>query len=267
MLDALIDPLFQQPFLVGLLVSSVLPLYGCLLRLRGEWLAALGFAHLAGAGALIGLLTIGLPAVVGSLVGATVGALVKALGRLQGNTVFALMILTGWSATLLVAANSPIGITMGHAMIEGQLYFADDLQLAAAAVLVGLTILILWRFTPRLVSAALFPTEEKANRLPAWRWHFGFDLLSALAVAVGIGTVGLMAAFALVFVPPWLSFQLASGWRMALVGAFFFSVLSYLVTFLLALRLDQPFGPLLVAVLLGGAVVAAAFKATSSHQQ
>ena len=41
-MDILLDPLFRIPFLVGLLVSIVLPLMGALLRLREEWLAALG---------------------------------------------------------------------------------------------------------------------------------------------------------------------------------------------------------------------------------
>jgi len=263
-LDSLIDPVFQLPFVVGLLVSSVLPLIGCMLHLRGEWLAALGFAHLAGASALVGLLTIGMPAVFGALLGAIAGALLKAFGRFRGNAIFALMILSGWSATLLVAANSPIGMAMGHTMIEGQLYFADKPQLVAAAVLVGLTILMLLQYAHRLVRAVLFPMEERANRLPAWRWHLGFDLLSALAVAVGIGTVGLMATFALVFVPAWLSFRLAPGWRTALFGAVCVSICAYLITFILALRLDQPFGPLLVAVLLGGAVMAGVFKLASS---
>lgn len=264
MFDALIDPLFQQPFLVGLLVASVLPLIGCLLRLRDEWLAALGIAHLAGASALIGLLTLSLPAVVGSLLGAVVAGLLKAFGHLRGNTVYALMILLGWSATLLVAANSPLGISIGHAMIEGQLYYAGNLQVAVAVLLVAVAIPFLWLFTFPLVRAVLFPAEEKANKLPAWRWHFGFDLLSALAVAVGIGTLGLMAAFALVFVPPWLSFMLAPGWRVAMFGAFCSSVCAYLVTFFLALHLDQPFGPLLVAVLLGVAALAGAFRVTLS---
>ena len=55
-LDILLDPLFRTPFMVGLVVSIVLPLTGVLLRLRDEWLAALGLAHLADAEALIAAL-------------------------------------------------------------------------------------------------------------------------------------------------------------------------------------------------------------------
>ena len=98
-MDLLLDPLFHIPFLVGLLVSVVLPLTGTLLRLREEWLAALGLAHLAGASGLIGLAA-GLPAVLGAPLGAIVGALIKTFGSFRGNTVYALMILAGWAITL-----------------------------------------------------------------------------------------------------------------------------------------------------------------------
>ena len=49
------DPLFRLPFVAGLLIAAVLPVLGALLMLRDEWLAALGLAHLAAAGALLGL--------------------------------------------------------------------------------------------------------------------------------------------------------------------------------------------------------------------
>ncbi|KAB2921217.1 MAG: ABC transporter, partial [Dechloromonas sp.] len=44
--------LFLVPFLTGLLLAVVLPLLGCYLRLRDEWLAALAYAHVTAAGAL-----------------------------------------------------------------------------------------------------------------------------------------------------------------------------------------------------------------------
>ena len=74
------DPLFTVPFLSGLLVAAVLSAVGVLLRLRNEWLAALGFAHLAGASALIGL-AIHMPVVLGATFGATIGAVIKTSGE------------------------------------------------------------------------------------------------------------------------------------------------------------------------------------------
>jgi zinc/manganese transport system permease protein len=255
-LDLFFDPLFRVPLAAGLLLALVLPALGVLLRLRGEWLAALGLAHLAAASALAGL-AVGVPAVLGGPLGAVAGALANGLGRARGNTAYAFMILIGWTTTLLIAANTPLGAAIGHALVDGQLYLAGRVQLAAAIALALAAALSLPWLTPRLVRARFLPRHEVANRLPAWRWHLGFDLLVALAMAVGTGTVGLMGAFALVFVPAWIAFRLAAGWRSALLLATGTGLAGYLLAFALALGLDQPFGPVLVAVLAGLAMAAA----------
>jgi zinc transport system permease protein len=248
--------LFTLPFLGGLLVAVALSAVGVLLRLRDEWLSALGFAHLAGATALIGL-AFHIPAVLGATLGAAVGAVLKTVGRFRGNTVYALMILAGWSITLLVAANSALGSVMGHAMVEGQLYFAGFSQFTAAVLLAIATLAGLYWLMPIVIRNRFFPGHDAANQLPAWRWHLAFDLLVALGMAVATATVGLMAAFALVFIPPWLAFRWAGNWKQALLISLGFGAAGYMAAFLLALWLDQPFGPVLVALLL---VVAGALQ-------
>lgn len=252
-LDVLTDPLFRVPFLVGLLLAVVLPALGVLLRFREEWLAALGLAHLAGASGLLGT-AVHLPVVAGAALGAMAGAAVKSLWHIGGNTVYALMILIGWSASLVAAANTTLGGVLGHALIEGQLYFAGIQHLAAAAAVAVCSAVALPYLAPRLAHARLFPGEEAANRQPSWRWQVGFDMLVALGIAVGTSSLGLMAAFALAFVPPWVAFRLARDWRSCFTFSIGFAVPAYVVAFASALLLDQPFGPVLVAVLvlLGG---------------
>ena len=248
-MEILLDPLFRIPFAVGLLISLVLPLAGTLLRLREEWLAALGLAHLAGATGLLGL-AVSVPAVLGAPLGAVAGALIKTSGRFNGNTVYAMMILAGWSVTLLVAANTSLGSVMGHALFEGQLYFAGPLHLIAAVVLALMATIVLPLSMARLIRSRLQPTFELANKVPAWRWHLGFDLLAALGIAVGAGTLGLMGAFALAFVPAWVAFRLAGTWRQCLWISMVVGLVSYTTAFVLALLFDQPFGPVLVGALL-----------------
>jgi zinc transport system permease protein len=254
--EILMDPLFRLPFTTGLLLAVVLAPLGGLLMLREEWLAALGFAHIAAASALLGLAA-GLPAVIGGATGALVGGAVKATSRARGNAAYAFMILTGWAAMLLVAANTALGDSLAHALIDGQLYFADTLDLAAAATLVLAAAAALPWLSQRLLRARFFPRFEQANALPAWRWHLGLDLLAAAGMAVGTATLGLMGAFALVFVPAWLAFRLAPSWRWTLVLAAAIGMGGYLVAFALALALDQPFGPVLVVSLLALAALAA----------
>lgn len=254
----LFDPLFRVPFATGLLLAGLLPLLGVLLMLREEWLAALGLAHLAAAAALLGL-ALGLPLVLGACGGAAAGALAKGLTRARGNTVYGFMILAGWSALLLVAANTALGDNLSHALIDGQLYFAGVTELAAAALLVVAAGASLPWLMPRLLRARFFPRHESANRLPAWRWHLGFDLLAALGMAVGTATLGLMGAFALVLVPAWIAFRAAPSWGWTLAISALAGTTGYLGAFVLALEFDQPFGPVLVALLLTGATVVGAW--------
>ena len=256
-LDLILDPLFRIPFLTGFLLAATLPVLGTLLLLREEWLAALGLAHLAAASALLGLAA-GLPLVLGGSAGALLGALAKGVLRVRGNVTYGFMILGGWSALLLVAANTPLGESLSHALIDGQLYFAGVVELTAALVVAALAVLTLPWLTPRLLRARFFPRDETANALPAWRWHLGFDGLAALGLAVGIATLGIMGAFALVLVPAWIAFRTATGWGRTQAVAAASGALGYLGAFGLALALDQPFGPVLVALLLVGAAFTSA---------
>jgi zinc transport system permease protein len=246
--ELIFDPLFRVPFAVGLVMSAVLPLLGNLLRLRDEWLAALGLAYLAGASGLIGL-AFGIPAVLGAPLGALAGAVGKSFAHFRGNTVYAMMVIVGWATTMLVASNSALGSVMGHALIEGQLYFAGALHLGAALVVGALSLLLLPLLMPALVRGRLMPGRDISHRQRAWRWSFGFDLLAALGMAVGAGTLGLMAAFALAFVPPWAAFRVARNWRDCRWISVGIAMLAYVVAFGFALVFDQPFGPVLVAVL------------------
>jgi zinc transport system permease protein len=243
-----VDSLFAVPFFAGLMLALLLPLVGNLLRLRDEWLATLGLAHLAAAGALLGM-ALHLPTFAGALVGALAGACAKQASGGRSNSAYGLMILAGWALTLLVAANTALGEALAHALIDGQLYFAGWREFAVDVIVLFVALPLLRWLTPRLVAARLFPERERANGLPAWRWHLGFDLLVAVVVAAGTATFGLMASFALIFVPPWIAFRLGADWRRAQYLAAGIGVTGYGTAFWLALSLDQPFGPILVTVL------------------
>lgn len=248
-MNLLLDPLFRVPLAVGLLAAIVLPLLGCYLRLRGEWLAALGLAHVAAACHLAGA-ALHLPLLVSGGGGAVIAVALKQLLRKEGNGGYALMMLGGWAGLYLVAANTAVGESLSHALADGQLYFANREQLLAlAAGGAGVLALAPW-WNRRLLRARFFPAHEAANRLPAWRWHLSFDLAVALLLALATSAIGLMGAFALVFLPPWLAFRLAPHWKAGLAIAVAAGVAGYLAAFVLALKFDQPFGPVLVAVLL-----------------
>lgn len=248
-MSLLFDPLFRIPLFVGLLAAFILPLLGCYLRLRDEWLAALGLAHVAAACHLLGM-SLHLPLLLSGGAGAVIAVALKQLLKREGNGGYALMMLGGWAALYLIAANTTLGESLSHALSDGQLYFANAEQLLALGIGTGLALALLPWWNRRLLRARFFPAHEAANKLPAWRWHLSFDLAVALLLALATGAIGLMGAFALVFLPPWLAFRLAPDWKSGLLLSAVIGVLGYAAAFVLALRFDQPFGPVLVGVLL-----------------
>lgn len=243
--------LFALPFANGLLLALLLPLLGAYLRLRDEWLAALAYAHVAAAGALLAA-TASLPPLAGGLLASGVaGAGKQALQRrLHGAAAQVFLLLASWALAVLLVANNPLAESLGHALFDGQLYFAGGQQLALAAGALGLTLLGLRRWSGDLLLARLYPDFLRLRGRPAWPVLAGFDLLAALCLALATMTLGVMGAFALVFIPAWLAFRRAPSWRRGLLLAVACGLLAYLAAFALALGFDQPFGPVLALLLL-----------------
>ena len=241
--------LFLLPFLAGLGPAIFLPWIGNYLRLREEWLATLGLAHLSTAGALLAQVW-HWPGVLGALLLSILGVTGKQIGGGNSNSAYALMLLAGWSSSLLLAANLALGDALTQALIDGQLYFAGQADLLVNGSLLVLVAFFFQRFGAALLRHRWFPSQTKANRQQSWRCLLLFDLFVAAAIAAATSSLGLMAGFALIFVPSWVAFRLAGSWRQSGWLASGLGVGSYLLAFVLALLLDQPFGPLLAVVLL-----------------
>jgi zinc transport system permease protein len=243
--------LFFLPFLTGLCLALVLPVLGCFLRLRGEWLAALAYAHVAAAGALLALVG-GMPPALGGMAAAALAGAGKPLfsRRLAGGAAFALLLLGGWAIAVLLAANQPLAERLGHSLFDGQLYFSGAVQLALVApwaLFAGAMLLVLSR---HLLLARVYPDYFRARQLRIWPVVLGFDLVAALTLALATMTMGVMGGFALVFVPAWIAFRRARRWRNGLLLATMIGLTGYVAAFLLALGLDQPFGPVLALLLI-----------------
>lgn len=248
--------LFLLPFLTGLLLAATLPVLGSYLRLRNEWLAALAYPHAAAAGALVAQF-FALPPTLGGLLLAGLAGAGKRLSRLKGDAAYALLLLGGWSVGVLITANEPLAERLGHALFDGQLYFADSTQFVSALFACLLALGVLYRLSARLLLEQLYPDFFRIRGLPSWPIHLGFDLLAALLLALATTIIGVMGSFALVFIPPWIAARRAGNWRRGILIAVSSACIAYLLAFLLALYFDQPFGAVFaLALLITGFVVA-----------
>lgn len=248
------DPLFRVPFFTGLLLAAALPLLGMYLRLREEWLAALAFAQVAAAGALAAAIQ-GLPVSLGSFGTAGAAAAAKSWLSRSGNNGYALLLVAAWGAAILMLANAPLADQVGNALFDGQLYFAGIEHLWGTVVFALVALFVLRWLSRKLLLERMFPDFFRASGQSARRYHASFDLLVAAGIALATASIGVMAAFSLVFAPSVIAWQWAQSWKTALGISLVFGVATYVVAFELALRLDQPFGPVLVLCLV---VVAAA---------
>ena len=248
-LSSIVDPIFRIPFFVGLVLTVAIPPLGCYIRLRDEWLAALGLSQMAAAGALVGGL-MGMPPLVGAFGVTGLAAVWKGRLARAGNDLYAFGISAGWAAVLLVAANVTHGDEITHGITDGQLYFATSGHLAGAAILLVVTTAILATASRPLLMARLMPERYTANQAPVWLLNALFDLLVAGAIAVTTTVIGVVGTFTLVFIPASLVFRVVSGWRRAIMFSVVIGVVSYVPAFTGAILLDQPFGPVLVVALL-----------------
>lgn len=250
--------LFLLPFLTGLCLALILPALGCFLRLRDEWLAALAYAHVAAAGALLALVGGMMPALGGMAAAALAGAGKRLFTRrLAGGAAFAVLLLGGWAVAVLLAANQPLAESLGHALFDGQLYFSGGAQLALVApwaLFSGAALLVLSR---HLLLERVYPDYFRVRHLRAWPVMLGFDLIAALTLALATMTMGIMGGFALIFVPAWIAFRRARSWRSGLLLAVMIGLAGYVAAFLLALGLDQPFGPVLALLLIAVGLIIA----------
>ena len=248
----MLSDLFTLPFLTGLALAILLPVLGCYLRLRNEWLAALAASHVAAAGALLASLLGGVASLGGVLAAALLGASKPfVLDRLKGGAAYPLLFIAAWSASVLLVANHPLAERLGQALFDGQLYFAGGAQLALVGVWTLGALIGLRRLSSRLLLAHFYPDHFRLRGLPQWPIHLGFDLLAALTVAIATMSLGVMGSFALLFVPAWLAFQRAADWRCGLRLAVVLGVVAYVLAFAIALTFDQPFGPVLAALVVG----------------
>jgi len=257
------DPMFQVPFVTGLLFAATLPLLGMYLRLREEWLAPLAFAQVGAAGALVAAMH-GLPVLLGSFGAASVAAAGKSWLSRSGNNGYALLMVAAWGTSILILSNAPLA-DLGHSLFDGQLYYASVEQAWSIALFSLLALGTLRWLSHKLLLERMFPDFFRASGQSAQGYHVLFDLLVAVGIALATASIGVMTAFSFVFAPSMMAWQWAQSWKVALGVSAAVGVSSYILAFQLALIMDQPFGPVLVLCFVAVAAMSAVARWALPH--
>lgn len=247
-LELLFDPMFRLPFFSGLILAPLLALLGAYLRLRREWLSALAYTQIAAAGGMLAMV-LHLPVLPLAMAVAALAAIGKGLSGRSGNDHFALAFLCAWGVAMLLAGLTAHGHHAGSMLLDGQLYFTGVGHVTAAVGLAAAAALLLPGLNRPLLTLHLFPDHFRLNQRRCWHYTLLFDLLAVTILAVSATAFGVMASFALVFLPSWIAWHLAVGWQQVLWLSMALATLAYLAAFVLAMASDQPFGPVLVVLL------------------
>lgn len=251
--DTLFDGIFLVPFLNGLLLAVFVPVLGAYSRLRGELLASLGVTQVAAAGVGLAAL-LDMSTTAGALLAAAIAAGTKSsIGREGSNDAYAVMLLAGWGAGILLAANTARGDELARALLQGQIYFTGRPHLWGILLVTALAAVLMRWLSPKLLVGCLFPDHNVANDIDR-RHDLVFDVLVAATLSLAAIVVGVMGAFALIVLPPWVAFLHARSWRSTVTVSVLVGLVAFGIAFVLAILLDQPFGPVLVVVLLGASL-------------
>ena len=121
--------------------------------------------------------------------------------------------------------------------------------LVAALILLVVSLPLMPLLMRLLLRLTLLPHQDRANGVPVQGYLLLFNVLLAISVALSAVTLGVMTAFALLYLPAWVAFGLARSWRATWLLAAGLGIVAYLIAFVLALLADLPFGPVMVATL------------------
>lgn len=244
------DSIFYLPLLSGTLAALVLAWCGLPLRMRNESLAALSYAQAGGLG-MVAAPLLGWATLPSALLGAAAAALVKPWLARSADGLIVLLLAT-WGLSLLLVANLPSGEHIGRMLIDGQLYFTRLEHAIGLAIGLLVASVLLPGLSRRIQRELLFPAQ------PMSRMHsLLIEFILAGCLALAAASIGVMAAFALAFIPARIAFRFASRWSHAVMLALALGLLAHLVAFFLALHFDQPYGPVLTLILLVAALASA----------
>ncbi len=247
-----------RAFVAGGIIGVICPLLGTFLVLRRLSLIAETLAHVALAGAAIGLFLGRFPvavAVVASAAAALALERLRASRRLEGDTALALILYSALALTVVLVSLGRgfnvdlFGFLFGSVSTVGQSDVWATVALGAVVlVLVGL-------FYGELVRSTFDPELAAVSGVPLGRVNLLLAVLTGVTVTLAMRVVGALLVGALIVFPVLASLQLRWGFRATLAASVLLGVASVLVGLTISYYQDLAAGGAIVLVALGLLVV------------
>jgi zinc transport system permease protein len=260
--------LFQFDFVVrsleaGILLSIIAPLIGMFLVVRRYSLLADALAHVSLLGVALAVF-FKIPIFIGALTTSLIAALgierLRQDGRVLGEAIIALFLSSSLALSVVImSVSSGLNVNL-LSYLFGSLTTVTSFDVSLLIFLALFVIVFLLFFYRELF---LFALDQDLARVSGVHTKFlsnVFMILSALTVTAALQMVGVLLIGALMVVPVLTAMQWQYSFRTSLFLAVFFSFLSVISGFSLALLFDLPSGGAIVIVSVSFFVLAYGFR-------
>ena len=258
-----------RAYIAGGIVGLICPLLGTFLVLRRLSLIADTLAHVALAGAAIGLFVNGYPVLIAigtSALAAVAIEQMRASRWMESDTALALILYTALALVVVFASLGGgsnvdlFGFLFGSVVTVGN---ADVWATTALGVSVLALVCVLYN---ELVQATFDPDLAKVSGVNLGRTNLVLAILTGVTVTLSMRVVGALLVGALVVFPVLASLQLGRGFRITLMVAGILGAVSVFSGLTVSYYQDIPAGGAIVLTALGALALASAGRLVISKK-
>lgn len=269
-------PLFHNAYLSGWLIAALLSLLGVLVVARDQIFVGAAISQASVLGVTVAM-TMGSTTLLdhcdgcrsdwffifcGSLF-AIAGALVTSLGSGEGResheSVTGWVFLVGSSLSVLLVAQSPLGLAEVHRLLASTIIGATGTDLGVFAVLTAATAACLWVLHRPVMLLAMDPEMAAAVGIRVGAWNKTISIWLGLAVGLSIHVSGVTYTFGALVLPALVAKNVCREVRTMFVVAPLTAVITAALAF--AVANDRDFPPAHVAVALWSLLLVLAWAA------
>lgn len=259
-----------RAFIAGGIIGLAAPALGTFLVLRRLSLIADTLAHVAIAGAAIGLMLGTAPtavAVITSVLAAVLLERLRSTNKLSGDSAMALVLYTALALALVfISLGDGLSVNL-FGLLFGSIVTIGAADVWAAAGLGLAVLLLVWLRYEDLVQSTFDPDLAKVSGVPVQRINLALAILTGVMVTLSMRIVGGLLVGALITFPVLASLYLRRGFRATLAVACGVGLASVLMGLTFSYYQDIAASGAIVLIALGFLGIAAGASAVVTRRR
>lgn len=247
--------LFQNSFLVILILAIASAPLGLFLHLRGLSLATDALSHSILPGAALAYFLFGLELIPMSLGGLAVGLLVffaaaslHQISHYREDSMLSVAHLFSMSVGVLIISLKRSQLDLLHFLFGNPLAVTDQSLIFSAVVAMGV-LLALWSFGRGLLLVYVDEDFAEVLGLPIRRYHFLFLFLVGVQLVLGYQALGSILSIGLILLPSLIARLFVRHWKWQVILSMVFAAVLSCLGFLGSLIFNLPPGPSIIALM------------------